>query len=109
MTAETVRIPIETSGCAKVLLPKSGLDMNRVRAELKNPPEGIWIEGVFPRQDGVDIAFRADRKKAKPGSQGNLIVELTGGRPAAPTDKDQAEKRWSLGLLPAIPYELAEK
>ena len=57
----------------------------------------------------MDIAFQADRTKAKPGSQGNLLVELTGGRPAAPTDKDQAEKRWSLGLLPAIPYELAEK
>ena len=108
-TSEIVRIPFEKSGCAKVQLPKSGMDMNRVRAELKNSPEGIWINGVFPRQDGVDIAFQADRTKAKPGSQGNLLVELTGGRPAAPTDKDQAEKRWSLGLLPAIPYELAEK
>ena len=80
-----------------------------MRAELKNPPDGIWIDKVSPVQDGVEIAFRADLKKAKPGSQGNLIVELTAGRAAIPTDKDQSEKRWSLGLLPAISYELEEK
>ena len=105
---EIVRIPPESAGLAKAFIPQ-GLEKNRVRAELKNPPEGIWIEKVTPGQDGVDIAFRADPSKAKPGSQGNLVVELTAGRAATPTDKDQSEKRWSLGLLPAIPYELADK
>ena len=108
MAADVVRIPPDSAGSANVSLPPA-VEKNRVRAELKNPPEGIWIDKVTPGQDGVDIAFRADRSKAKPGSQGNLIVELTGGRPAAPTDKDQSEKRWSMGLLPAIPYELADK
>ena len=86
-------------------LPKS-VDKNSVRAVLKNAPEGIWIDKVSPGQDGVDIAFKADRTKAKPG---NLLVELTAGKAALPTDKDQSEKRWSLGLLPAIPCVLAEK
>lgn len=108
MASETVVIPSERAGSARVLLPK-WMEKNRVQAVLKNPPEGLWIEGISPCENGVEIAFRADRAKAKPGSQGNLIVELTAGKPAAATDKEQTEKRWSLGLLPAIPYALAEK
>ena len=107
MAKDIVRIPADGADAAKVLLPK-GLEKNRVRAVLKNPPEGITIDKVSPGEDGVEIAFKADRTKAKPGSQGNLIVELTTGRAAVPTDKDQSEKRWSLGLLPAISYALAE-
>ena len=102
---EIVRISADGAGEAKVALPKS-VDKNSVRAVLKNAPEGIWIDKVSPGQDGVDIAFKADRTKAKPG---NLLVELTAGKAALPTDKDQSEKRWSLGLLPAIPCVLAEK
>ncbi|MEI6492562.1 MAG: PPC domain-containing protein [Verrucomicrobiota bacterium] len=108
LATEIVRIPADGADTAKVVLPKS-LDNARVRAVLKNPPEGIWIDKVLPGQDDVEIAFRADRTKAKPGSQGNLIVELTAGRAAAPSDKDQTEKRWSIGLAPAIPYMLLEK
>jgi hypothetical protein len=108
LASGTIKIPADSAGSTKVILGK-GIDRNRVRAGLKNPPEGIWIEKVSPDPDGVEIAFRADLKKAKPGSQGNLIVELTAGRAATPTDKDQSEKRWSMGLLPAISYELVEK
>ena len=108
MAADIVNIAPDSAGSTKVQLPQT-VDKPRVRAELKNPPEGIRIDKVTPGQDGVEIAFRADSSKAKPGSQGNLIVELTAGRAAAPTDKDQSEKRWSLGLLPAIPYDLAGK
>lgn len=103
IAAEIVRIPSESAGTAKVLIPQKWIDKSQMRATLKNPPEGIWIEGISPCQDGLEIAFRADHSKAKPGSQGNLIVELTAG------SKGQSKKRWSLGLLPAIPYELAEK
>ena len=108
LASGTVKISADSAGVARVILGK-GLDKSRVRAELKNPPEGIWIEKVSPNQEGVEIAFRADLKKTKPGSQGNLIVELTAGRAATPTDKAQSEKRWSMGLLPAVSYELTEK
>ena len=101
LTTEILKIPADGADTARVVLPK-GLDRARVRAVLKSAPEGIWIDKVSPAPDGVDIAFRSDR--TKPGSQGNLIVELTAGRAAAPADKDQSEKRWSLGLVPAIPY-----
>ena len=104
----TITIPAGSAGNARVVLPRN-IDMASVRAELKNPPDGIWIEKVSPGQDGIEIAFRADSSKAKPGSQGNLIVELTAGRAAAAGDKNKQEKRWSMGLLPAIPYELAQK
>lgn len=108
VSKETIGIPADGAGAAKVVLPK-GIEKSRVRAVLKNPPDGISIDKVSPSDDGVEIAFKADPAKAKPGSQGTLLVELTAGRPALPTDKDQSEKRWSLGLLPAITYALAEK
>jgi hypothetical protein len=108
LASEAVKIPADSAVSTRVILGK-GIDRNRIRADLKNPPEGIWIDKVSPAPDGVEIAFRADLKKAKPGLQGNLIVELTAGRAPTPTDKEQSEKRWSLGLLPAISYELAEK
>jgi len=108
ISAQIVKIPLQSAGSTKVFLPPS-LEKSRVRAELKNPPEGVWIENVSPAPDGVEIAFRADPAKAKPGSRGNFLVELSAGRPPAPTDKEQTEKRWSLGLLPAISYDLAEK
>jgi len=102
----TVKISASDAGRAKVLVPKSMSDLT-VQAELRNPPEGFWIEGVSPCQEGVEIAIRADPKKTKPGTRGNLIVELIATKAAVEGDKPQASKRWSLGLLPAISYELA--
>lgn len=104
----TVVIPPENAGRTKVLLPKF-LTTVDVRAELQNPPEGIRIESVTPNKDGIEIAFCADPKKIKPGSRGNLIVELNATQTQTKGDKPPVRKHWTVGLLPAIPYELAKK
>ncbi len=101
----TVKISSSTAGHATVLLYKT-FSKERMRAELKNPPEGIWIEGVSPCEAGVEIAFRADVAKAKPGTRGNLIVELREVKPAGKNEKPMGEKSWSMGLLPAVPFEI---
>lgn len=104
----TVKISPASTGHATVLLPKF-VPKAGLKAELKNPPEGIWIEGTSPCQDGIKIAFRADTEKAKPGLRGNLILELTALKTAGKGEKPKGEERWSMGVLPAVPFEIQEK
>lgn len=107
-TPATVTIPLENPVRIKVPLSKY-LTTVDLKAELQNPPEGIRIDSVSPYQDGIEITFCADPKKIKPGSRGNLIVELNATKSEGKKGKQQAQKRWTVGLLPAIPYELAKK
>ncbi len=101
----TATITPDNPGLATVLLPPT-FPKEGMKAELKNSPDGIWIEGLNPSEDGIQIAFRADPKKVKPGLRGNLLVELSAARLESKGDKKEM-KRWSMGLLPAIPFQLA--
>lgn len=101
----TAKITSDTPGLATVLLPPS-FPKDGMKAELKNAPDGISIEGLTPSADGIQIAFRADAKKVKPGTRGNLLVELSTARLETKGEKKEM-KRWSMGLLPAIPFQLA--
>ncbi|MEI6032788.1 MAG: hypothetical protein WCS65_00740 [Verrucomicrobiae bacterium] len=106
----TISISPSLPGHATVLLPKS-FQKAGMKAELKNPPDGITIEGVAPCEDGVEISFRADVEKIKPGARGNLMVELSAVQPPGkndkpPGEKPPGEKRWFMGLLPAVPFEI---
>ena len=101
----TAKITSDAPGLATVLLPPS-FPKDGMKAELKNAPDGISIEGLTPSADGIQIAFRADAKKVKPGTRGNLLVELSTARLETKGEKKEM-KRWSMGLLPAIPFQLA--
>ena len=63
--------------------------------------------GVAPVTGGAAISFKTDGAKVKPGLKGNLIVEefvertITPGNGGAPV-----KKRFSIGYLPAIPFEV---
>jgi len=103
-TGETARLRAEVS-----LPPASPI--GKVQYELNDPPEGITIDEVSPVPGGAEIVLRCDRAKAKPGLQGNLIIDISGertppaanGRPAAAT-----RQRVSLGTLPAVPFEIVK-
>jgi hypothetical protein len=103
-----IRITPGSPAKAKILLAKNG-GAGNLRATIQKPPDGLSIVGVKQVPDGVEVAFQADPEKLKPGQMGNLIVELTAGRAAKQEEKDKREKRWSLGILPAISCELADK
>jgi hypothetical protein len=76
-----------------------------VRATLEKPPDGIKITKITPGDDGtMEIVFVADAAAAKPGMRGNLFVALSAQ--AGNPDK-QEKRRHLLGLLPAIPFEVA--
>jgi hypothetical protein len=81
---------------------------DRARLTLSEPPDGIEIQDVQPGRGSVEIVLRADAAKVKPGLSGNLIVEATiDWSPQAAQGKPAGEKRRiSIGMLPAVPFEI---
>jgi len=105
----TARIPVGGTGQVVVSRAKRPpFTIEDARLELRDPPEGITIEGVSRTEDGAAISFRCDGK-TKPGTRGNLIVEAFNEKSfPAKDDKKAGKNRWSMGLLPAIPFEITE-
>jgi hypothetical protein len=75
---------------------------------LNEPPEGISIQSVTPKRDGVFLVLRVAANASQPGLKGNLILDAF--REAAPDPKAAAKpaKRQPLGTLPAIPFEVVD-
>ena len=103
-------VGLVAGGSARVTLatlgkpPGGGPD--QLQLQLNEPPEGISIESVTPTPDGVAVAFRTDAK-VKPGLRGNLILKAFMERTTpAEGDKKAEKRRWSVGLLPAIPFKV---
>jgi hypothetical protein len=106
---ETIQIPAGGTAQVRVALPSIPLK-DQIQFELNEPPDGISIEEVSPRAEGLAIRLHSDAAKAKPGLAGNLIVTASLKRPAAADKaKPRANKqRISLGALPAIPFEVVQ-
>ena len=112
-------IPVAVSGTA--LIPIGGIGqvvvsrskrppftIEDAKLELRDPPDGITLEGVTRTEEGAAISFRCD-PKVKLGLRGNLIVEVFMEKIVPAKDGKKAGKnRWSAGLLPAIPFEISE-
>ena len=72
-----------------------------------DPPEGITIEDVLSVEAGAVILFRADADKVEPGLKGNLIVDAFIQRALPRQDgKPGNKRRFPVGTLPAIPFEI---
>jgi hypothetical protein len=62
---------------------------------------------------GLSFTVQSDASKAPAGTRGNLILEVTGERPAARNDRKApaqtgAQRRAVLGLLPAMSFEIVK-
>lgn len=101
-TAREVELPAGGTAPVRLLLPRSPM-ANQLQFVLNEPPEGIAIQRVTPRADGIEILLHADSGKAKPGLRGNLIVDAFVTRPAG---KQANQRRQPVGTLPAIPFEV---
>jgi hypothetical protein len=111
-----VRIP--AGGTARVRIAAPALAFaGKIQLELSDPPDGIAIKNVSPSgaqygraywPGGAEIVLQCDAAKAKPGLQGNLIVNAFADAPELPGKaKTQApQRRRPLGVLPAIPFEV---
>ena len=81
-----------------------------VQLALYNPPQGISVQNVSPAQDSLTLLLHADADKVEPGQKGNLIIEASTERTFNPGGGTQPanKRRVSLGVLPAIPYEIVK-
>jgi hypothetical protein len=115
------RNALRIQSATPVLLPAGGTARVRVgmppgaaatgvkfQLELNNPPDGITIEAVTISGPGAEVVLKCDAAKVKPGTAGNLIVDLYAQRPqVAAKKKAQANRRPPpIGTLPAIPFEV---
>ena len=83
----------------------------KLHFELSDPPEGIALGTSSTAADGTEIVVECDAAKAKSGLKGNLIVSILGERQPAPANgavRPNAQ-RVSLGVLPAIPFEIVPR
>jgi hypothetical protein len=66
---------------------------------------------VSPISEGAEIELCSDAAKAKPGLNGNLIVDIFQGQALAAATKNKKQgnqRRVAVGTLPAIPFEVVE-
>lgn len=106
-SSDPVRIPAGGAAEVRVLTPKNRR-LQDVQFELSEPPKGVTLQEVALVPEGVALTVKADGDAPKPGYADNLIVqafitpadESQGGKPA------KQKQRISLGVLPAIPFEI---
>ncbi|HUJ22385.1 MAG TPA: hypothetical protein VLX58_12715 [Bryobacteraceae bacterium] len=79
-----------------------------VRLALNEPPEGISIQSITEKPNGVSVVFKVQADKAKPGLKGNLIVDAFREVQLPANAKNQPRRRQAMGTLPAIPFEVVE-
>jgi hypothetical protein len=109
-TAEaTLKIP--SGGTQRYQLPIPGRrNLDDVKVELTNPPDGITILRMIRGLGGLVILFSADAEMAKPGLRGdltlNVYVERTvpgkSGRPGSTS-------KVPIGAFPPIPFEVTPR
>ena len=102
-----VRIP--AGGAALVRFRSSRpIEPGRIRLELSEPPPGVTLEDVAFPPAGPALVLRAAADAPPTGAADNLIVEafveMQGGRQGGGAGGQV--RRVSLGVLPAIPFEV---
>ncbi len=105
-----VKIPKGGAVTVRVAAPV-GHFADRIKLELSDAPEGIALQNVTPGRDAVELVLQSDSATTKPGLKGNLIVDILAKPGAGPAARKgpAANRRVSLGSLPAIPFEIVER
>jgi hypothetical protein len=91
----------------RVAIPPSK-DARTFVFELMEPPAGVVVAKTTQARDSAEIVIECDAARARPGSAGNLILQVSSERPnAGPSKAGQRAQRFPLGTLPAVPFEIA--
>lgn len=103
-----LQVPWNGRGKVRVSLPNVR-GLANVRAELPGAPNGITVASASASGEEVEVVIACDGEKVKPGTAGNLILNLYGDRDvkAAKNNSKKAQQRSYLGSLPAIPFEIS--
>jgi hypothetical protein len=84
--------------------------LREMQLELNEPPEGVTLHDVTVVPEGLAFELKADKDAVHSGFADNLIVEVfreftpkqQKGKPAP------QKRRYSMGVLPAIPIEIVQ-
>ena len=119
--------PVKTIGDGPIQLAPNGtthvrlqgpkhLGKRKLELKLSQPPPGISLDAFSLTPGFINLDLTTDAKTTKPGLVGNLIIEVftevtprkKGDAKAKPKAKaPEKKRRISLGVLPAIPFEIA--
>jgi len=101
-------VTLTPGGTVELSLPAAPkLPLDRVQLELNDPPEGIRLQEVREDQGRLTLILHADAEQAKPGLEGNLILDLFIERnQQTPAKKPARNRRNPLGCLPAIRFQV---
>ena len=111
LSPEPMKLTPGGAGQAKISLGgRPPFAIGEAQLQLNDAPDGITVDNITVTADGAMISFKADAAKVKAGLKGNLIIEAFIERMQPAKDGAPAKKaRWSIGYLPAIPFEVASQ
>ncbi len=109
-SAEPLRIPPGGSAAVRVSVP-AGPALQNLHVDLSEPPEGLSVQEVKRLNNGLELVLKTDSNKLKTGARDNLILEAFAEvELQAPGGQGKRQKRrFSLGYLPAVPFEVTDK
>ncbi|MGZ4964532.1 MAG: PPC domain-containing protein, partial [Limisphaerales bacterium] len=109
LSGTPLKIPSGGIAHISVGMPVRKFD-NRFQFELSSPPDGISIQKIDAGETRTDIIVQSDATKVKTGLQGNLILIAVGSPRANPKSKNKnTNARFTIGSLPAIPFEITSQ
>jgi len=102
-----VRIPAGGSAQVRVKTRRGSI-LKEIKLELDRPPDGLTLENVSVKSDGLAFQLKAEKDTVQGDFADNLIVEAF--REYRPKNKDgtlsNQKRRYSMGILPAIPIKV---
>ncbi|MCL5269917.1 MAG: hypothetical protein M1457_05025, partial [bacterium] len=105
-----VRIPAGGTAQVQIRAPRFPIPQY-LKLELNDPPKGVILQDVKAVPGGLTLTVKADVEAAKPGFADNLIVEMISDRTGGGAKAKAAapNQRFSIGVLPAIPFEIVRQ
>ena len=111
-----VRVPVGGSAQVRFKTPKFARE-RKIEVRLKEPIEGMSLSAVKPVPEGLAFQLKVAGDSMKPGFADNLIVEAFGEFPDRGKGRKGAKgkagggktRRVSLGVLPAIAFEVVQR
>jgi len=107
---EPLKLPAGGTAQVRLVVPFARF-ADQLQLALNEPPDGIAIVKVARGEKDMAIVLSADGGKLKPGMKGNLIVDAFMQRAANPANPQPGanNRRFPIGTLPAIPFEVVER
>jgi len=100
-----LKIPAGGTAQVRVFSPAMAFLRDSLHLELSDPPPGVTLQGVQKLPAGVVLVLKADKEHV--GYADNLIVSAAAETQLPAQGNQPARKqRFSLGVLPAIEFEI---